>query len=260
LLFYFIFIQTFFNYNLLSIYSLITIYYQFIINLESKLSKSSIDDIEIFEYINAYKPENIEIKFLLKPFLLDYIPAIGDVDTFIKIPRPDGDNLGLTVLDEPAIQQSDPTIVGMQLRNECKEIKTETLVKKLDRGDKNGAEIERWIENIKELHRSKPPDSVTYTKIMPDIEKLMQEWPNELEELLKSERLPSASLDVSLEEYTDICLSLLDIPVYKSRIESLHVLFTLFAEFRNSQHFRNLAENNLMNMNMNEVGAERLEL
>lgn len=37
----------------------------------------------------------------------------------------------------------------MQLRNECKEIKTETLVKKLDRGDKNGAEIERWIENIK---------------------------------------------------------------------------------------------------------------
>lgn len=90
MLFYFIFIQTFFNYNLLSIYSLITIYYQFIINLESKLSKSSIGDIEIFEYINAYKPENIEIKFLLKPFLLDYIPAIGDVDTFIKIPRPDG--------------------------------------------------------------------------------------------------------------------------------------------------------------------------
>lgn len=80
-------------------------------------------------------------------------------------------------------------------------------------------------------------------------------------------QLPSATLDVSLEEYVDICLALLDIPVQKSRIQSLHVLFTLFAEFRNSQHFRNLAKNNFMNNNNDALNGrnnfnepERLEL
>ncbi|EJW76438.1 hypothetical protein WUBG_12652, partial [Wuchereria bancrofti] len=58
--------------------------------------------------------------------------------------------------------------------------------------------------------------------------------------------LPSAALDVSLEDYVDICLALLDIPVQKSRIQSLHVLFTLFAEFRNSQHFRKLTRNKII--------------
>jgi intraflagellar transport protein 46 len=62
----------------------------------------------------------------------DFIPAVGDIDPFIKIPRPDGkdgaaiavshlphslrsshpcaaDVIGLTVLDEPAANQTDPT-------------------------------------------------------------------------------------------------------------------------------------------------------
>jgi hypothetical protein len=32
-----------------------------------------------------------------------------------------------------------------------------------------------------------------------------------------------------------------DIPVHKNRLEALHLFFSLYAEFRNSQHFRNLA-------------------
>lgn len=62
------------------------------------------------------------------------------------------DNLGLTVLDEPATQQSDPTILGMQLRNEVKKPITESTeapVKKLVRADKNVQEIEHWISSIK---------------------------------------------------------------------------------------------------------------
>lgn len=62
------------------------------------------------------------------------------------------DSLGLTVLDEPAIQQSDPTILGMQLRNEMKGDAgpaADAPVKKLDRADKNTEEIERWITSIK---------------------------------------------------------------------------------------------------------------
>jgi intraflagellar transport protein 46 len=47
----------------------------------------------------------------VKPFIPDYIPAIGDIDEFIKVPRPDGkpDQLGLGTLDEPAAKQSDST-------------------------------------------------------------------------------------------------------------------------------------------------------
>uniref|UniRef100_A0A183D2M9 Intraflagellar transport protein 46 homolog n=1 Tax=Gongylonema pulchrum TaxID=637853 RepID=A0A183D2M9_9BILA len=169
-------------------------------------------------------------------------------------------------LDEPAIKQTDPTILGLQLRNEFKGSAgavADEPVKKLERADRNTEEIERWIASIKEIHRTKPPTTVHYSKPMPNIEHLMQEWPSEIENLLKKEQLPSASLNVPLEEYVDICLALLDIPVHKSRIQALHVLFTLFAEFRNSQHFRNLAANNLMSNTLkkdNSNAPERLEL
>lgn len=73
-------------------------------------------------------------------------------------------------------------------------------------------------------------------------------------------KLPSASLDTSLEEYVDICLLFFDIPVRKSRIQSLHVLFTLLSEFRNSQHFRNLAENNQIKTVPSTHVTDRLEL
>lgn len=36
--------------------------------------------------------------------------------------------------------------------------------------------------------------------------------------------------------------AILDIPIYKSRIQSLHLLFSLYSEFKNSQHFKALAE------------------
>ncbi|VDN04064.1 unnamed protein product [Thelazia callipaeda] len=204
---------------------------------------------ELFFYIEAYTAETIQIEPFLKPFLPDYVPAVGDVDTFIKVPRPDQmeDKLGLTVLDEPAIEQSDPVIMDMQMRNEVKGNTApvnEVALKKLDRADQNAREI----------------DTVDYPSSMPSIESLMEEWPTEMENLLKTEQLPKASLDTTLEEYVDICLALFNIPVQKSRIKSLHVLFTLFSEFRNSQHFRNLAENVMNNSGSTADKAERLEL
>ena len=36
-------------------------------------------------------------------------------------------------------------------------------------------------------------------------------------------------------------ISILDIPVYKSRIQSLHVFFSLYSAFKHSQHFNLLA-------------------
>jgi intraflagellar transport protein 46 len=43
----------------------------------------------------------------LKCFIPEYIPAIGEIDSFVKIPRPNDqlDDLGLKFLDEPAAMQ-----------------------------------------------------------------------------------------------------------------------------------------------------------
>ena len=76
---------------------------------------------------------------------------------------------------------------------------------------------------------------------MPEIDTLMQEWPPEFESLLKEVGLPTAELDCDLGEYVDIICSILDIPIYKNssqhneKIQALHVLFTLYSEFKNSQ-------------------------
>lgn len=53
----------------------------------------------LFQYITRYKPKVIELETKLKPFIPDYIPSIGGIDEFIKVPRPDAkpDFLGLKV-------------------------------------------------------------------------------------------------------------------------------------------------------------------
>lgn len=200
---------------------------------------------ELFQYISRYTPETKELDYKLKPFIPDFIPAVGDIDAFLKVPRPDGkpDNLGLLVLDEPCTKQSDPTVLSLWLSENSKQHNvTELKVRSVENPEKNPKAVENWIESISELHRSKPPATVHYTRPMPDIDTLMQEWPPEFEELLGKVNLPTADINCDLGEYIDIICGILDIPVYKSRIQSLHVLFTLYSEFKNSQHFKALAE------------------
>ena len=62
---------------------------------------------DLFQYIERYKPQEVELDTPLKCFIPDYLPAIGELDAFIKIPRPDGkeDGLGLRYLDEPSSNQ-----------------------------------------------------------------------------------------------------------------------------------------------------------
>ena len=51
---------------------------------------------EVFAKIKRNEPDRYPLDTKLKPFIPDYIPAIGEVDAFLKIPRPDKkeDNLG----------------------------------------------------------------------------------------------------------------------------------------------------------------------
>ncbi|KAJ6653159.1 hypothetical protein lerEdw1_010032 [Lerista edwardsae] len=226
---------------------------------------------ELFQYIRRYSSQMIDLEHKLKPFIPDFIPAVGDIDAFLKVPRPDGkpDNLGLLVLDEPSTKQSDPTVLSLWLTENSKQhnvavssapglsLQQQIKVKSLENAEKNPKAIDSWIESISELHRCKPPATVHYARPMPDIDMLMQEWSPEFEELLGKVSLPTAEISSSLAEYADlICAepnqglgtvrvfspAILDIPVYKDHIQSLHTLFSLYSEFKNSQHFKVLAE------------------
>lgn len=71
----------------------------------------------------------------------------------------------------------------------------------------------------------------------------MQEWPQELEQALKDIPFPGPEIDMHPADYARLVCSMVDIPSHKlannkSVIESLHILFTLFSEFRSNQHFQ----------------------
>ena len=72
----------------------------------------------------------LEIEPKLKPFLPDMIPAVGDIDAFLKVGRPDGQDemLGLEMLDEPSLQQSDPSVLDLRLRSVFKQSSSKAIV------------------------------------------------------------------------------------------------------------------------------------
>mmetsp|Transcript_12940 Transcript_12940/g.17031 ORF Transcript_12940/g.17031 Transcript_12940/m.17031 type:complete len:386 (+) Transcript_12940:271-1428(+) len=202
---------------------------------------------ELFQYITRYKPQDPELETVIKPFIPDFIPSVGEMDTFLKVGRPDGkqDDLGLKVLDEPAATQSDATVLELQLRAVSKKQYGDVAVRSIEDAAKNPKEIESWINNISELHRSKPPPQVHYKQNMPDIETLMEVWPDEFEEALSSLELPGPDMELSVEEYARIICTVMDIPIYDNIAESLHVLFTLYQEFKSNQHFMGFGGNGM---------------
>jgi len=218
---------------------------------------------DLFQYITRYRPHTIELEERLKPFIPDYIPSVGDIDAFIKVPRPDGkqENLGLTVLDEPIYQQSDATVIEMQLRHQSKQAGIgAATVSSIENASKNPKRITSWVDSVSELHSSKPPTEVLHSKPMPDIESLMQVWDPQFEEILGNTPLPNPGLDLPLEEYARIVCAIFDIPVHQNCVESLHVLFTLFSEFKNNVHFQQemLRGNDANNAGPQASGADTM--
>lgn len=124
---------------------------------------------ELFEYISRFKPQNIELDSQFRPFIPDYIPAVGEVDAFLKMPKPNGkeEDLGITVIGEPALNQTDSTVLEMKYIQNGKSIvvqPTEISVKSIENAEKNVKEVNNWIKNVSELHKGRPPATVNYTK------------------------------------------------------------------------------------------------
>lgn len=200
---------------------------------------------DLFAYIDRYTPHEMQLPTHLRPFIPDYIPAVGEIDAFLKVPPPDGsdDQLGLKVLDEPSSHQSDASVLELRLRVLSKHVVNKPVsVASIQDASKHPKKIQRWIDSIEEVHRQKPSAAVQYSNAMPDIEALSNVWPAEFEsELHNIKHLPTGDLDMPVTEYAKIVCSLLDIPVYEGKLtESLHVLFTLYNNFSQNAHFQSV--------------------
>jgi intraflagellar transport protein 46 len=193
----------------------------------------------------------------MKPFLPNYIPSVGEVDAFIKVSRPDNlpEEVGLNTLDEPTINGIDKTIFSLELSYKLKtKVNSNMNIKTLEDADKNPKQIQTWIEQIGNLHKEKMSTNVNYSKQMPDIEGLMQVWADKLEAVFKDIPFPDDRISMSTDNYAKILCNMLDIPIHqlnskKGIIEALHVMFTLYLEFRDNQHFnRSNKDNNVQSM------------
>ncbi|RKO92699.1 intraflagellar transport complex B protein 46 C terminal-domain-containing protein, partial [Blyttiomyces helicus] len=228
---------------------------------------------ELFTFVSTYQPETLELSSELKCFIPEFIPAIGDIDPMIKMPflglvvldEPSTKQSEPAVLDLQlrALHKSTKTPAIQQVRS----IQLSTGMSASSMSTSTGQKaLAQWVESVRDYNSHKPPDRVEYSKRMPDIEQLMAEWPPEIDRTLTDGEinLPSAEIDLSLPDYSRLICNILDIPVYHTQetaantlrsardaktkgprlktsrhahVESLHVLFTLYSEFKNSQHF-----------------------
>ncbi|XP_049299005.1 intraflagellar transport protein 46 homolog isoform X4 [Anopheles funestus] len=197
---------------------------------------------DLFQYISRYTPQRIAIEFKLKIFIPEFIPAVGDIDAFLKVcpPGPVSEkkskklnghiqNLGLMILDEPCGDQSDSVLLQMKLRSIfTKPIETPSAIVRSAR------DIDRWITEIQALRASQSIQSVNAQKQpIVNIDSLMSEWPEEMERTLDTLGFPSAKLDCSLTSYIKIICNIFDIPLPASEnqadyIYALYNLFNLF--------------------------------
>lgn len=208
---------------------------------------------ELFEYITRFTPQTVELESTFRPFIPNYIPAVGEVDAFLKMPKPTGEEekLGIEGLDEPCLNSSDEKILEMKYVQIKKTDKTSVQkmdVKTVENAERNPSEVNHWITQLEELHKGRALPTVSYTKQMPDPDLLLEEWPPEMERAIESIPFPGPEIAMSTDEYARTMLAFLGIPVHKNAgnkaiVEALHVMFSLYSDFRDNIHFKKQQQN-----------------
>ena len=202
--------------------------------------------------MTRFQTAEIPIDTKLKPFIPSFIPSIGEVDAFLKPHKPDKSNeeLGISVVDEPTIEGIDPDTFRLKLMYLKKNTGgyVNINIPTISNAEKNPKDIQSWIDKLADL--PKTSGSVPYSKNMPEIEDLMQLWPEKMEAAVSEFKLPDENVSLNSDMYAKIVCNMLDIPIHKSTnnkslIESLHVLFSLYSVVKENQAYKNIekAEN-----------------
>lgn len=126
--------------------------------------------------------------------------------------------MGLAVIDEPSSNQSDPILLNLRLKAIGKQVTSAIYDEDMTiKTVSDPKDIDTWISNIRSLHEATASMSNVMPLIntqLPEIEQLMQEWDPELEEILAERELPSADMDMTIEEYVTIACGELKILSY----------------------------------------------
>ena len=100
---------------------------------------------------NDLRTQKIDLETKIKPFIPDYIPAVGEVDAFLKMPKPDGqkEDLGIAVLDEPCLNSEDKTVLELKYVQSKNVARAAPMnVDSIDNADKKPREVSRWISSV----------------------------------------------------------------------------------------------------------------
>ena len=119
-------------------------------------------------------------------------------------------------MDEPTTKGVDKYILEMELAENTKAKIDRINVKSIQNAEKKPNEITDWINKVDDLQKRKVPTEVNYSKNMPDIQNLMDVWPDKEEQAYKKVDFPNEKMNISLENYTKIACNLMDIPIHPS--------------------------------------------
>jgi intraflagellar transport protein 46 len=82
-----------------------------------------------------------------------------------------------------------------------------------------------------------------------------------LENLYKEIDFPDEGINMKIQDYSKLVCSMLDVPIHKlnsnnSVIEALHVVFTLYSEFKDNPHFHRGNSNKIDNFQVQSMKFE----
>ena len=123
--------------------------------------------------------------------------------------------------------KSDREVEELQTKNQHKV--SSVIVRSIDAYSNPGA-IDEWIFDVEEAHATAKRASSTQSAL-PDVQALMQAWPQEMTDALASGEicLPTADIDLSLEEYAKVLCTLFSIPVEEGKlVDAIHTMICLF--------------------------------
>ncbi|XP_068146800.1 intraflagellar transport protein 46 homolog [Drosophila tropicalis] len=207
---------------------------------------------ELFPYILKYTPQSIDTPYHLQPFIPEFVPAVGDVDAFLKVQAPaliqpqsqqsqrDLDEhlqrLGLWLLDEPSGAQSEPSLLNMKLRSVLsgnrgpnpRHASSASLVPTA----RSAKDIDKWINEVEQVHMTQ---SLYDAQPRKDIDALMEDWPRSFGDSDTKDALEQAyrlclQQQISLSDYIRLLCERFGIEgPLDNQTDYIHNVQTLFA-------------------------------
>lgn len=227
-------------------------------------------DYRLQPFIPDFIPSIGDIDPIMQVYsILSQIPPPDKIaDGLTQDILPEQIYLGLKFLDEPHIEQSDPAgnsslnlvvdfalrsfFVGQRLNGgKPQTAKVRAINLHGSEGDSGAKAIQSWLNHVKENYstRSTHFDGKGSES---EIECLMAQWPTEIDQAISNDEvgsflmqimLPGPDMDLTLNEYMQLCCNILDIPINhgpkkkNARIQAVGQLILLYSAFKSSSHF-----------------------